>query len=257
MKTFAVKFKDAPVLACQLDDTDLANQYYELLKEQYASDPKAIFRDQQKYTIKYFEYLVDQAQAILGWDWHRDRYDLATTTLLHKDIEVYLARGFENIPEEHDEILHELHYALHAIESGSRRDSWLQIEWFNDLGFPISAAEYPAKRYLEFGDLRLQNPYVGHHPLFLYLQNDAHNVMQTCKFHDFCKPGINIVINKTGSSRSFNELDYVQWFKLHAPEFVAAHTIEKILQFTGHPIVGRVLNLNDLHTVVALSLIHI
>lgn len=255
MKTFAVKFKDAPVLECQLDNTHLAERYYELLKQQYTDDPNAIFRDQQKYTIQHFEYLVNQAQQTLGWDWRRDSYDLATTTQLHKDIEQYLARGFENIPEQHDEILHELHYALHAIESGSRRNSWLQIEWYNNRGFPIVASEYPAKRYLEFGNLRLQNPHVGHHPLYLYQQQDSLNVMQTCKFHDFCKPGVNIVINENNNANNnanmFNEAEYINWFSACASEFVAAHGMKKILQFTGHPIVGCVRNLDDLRTVVS------
>lgn len=254
MKKFAVKFKNCPILECQLDDTSLAERYYELLKQQYTDDPQPIFRDQQKYTIEYFKQLVVQAQEILGWNWYRHHYDVDTTIRLHKDIEEYLAKGFDSIPEEHDEILHELHFALHSIESGSKRDNWLQIEWYNDRGFDISPEEYPAKCQLVFGDLRLQNPFVGHHPLFLYEQQDSINVAQTCKFHNFCKPGINIVINDSDKTK-FNKSKYVDWFITNASEFVTTHGIKKILQFTGHPIVGRVLNLNDLRIVVAMPVI--
>ena len=137
MIEFEVKFRNVPALVCRLHDTELAKQYYTLLKNQYAQDPKPLFRDQQKYTTEYFSQLVDRANKELGWNWHRENYDLPTTTLLHKDLEQYLAKGFENIPAEQDEILHELHFALHAIENKSRRDNWLQIEWFNNDGFSI------------------------------------------------------------------------------------------------------------------------
>jgi len=244
---FVVKFYNIPPLYCKLNDTNLAKKYLSLIKQQWTVDPHAIFRDPQKYTIQYFEKLVHRAKQELGWDWQRDSYNVAVTTKLHKDIEAYLANGFENIPAEHDDILHELHFALHALESGSLRNSWLQIEWFNDTMFAIDPLEYPAKINLEFGDIRLQNPHVGHHPLYLYEQQDDTNVMQTCRFHDQVKPGINLVINtNTGTDNYFDWNSYINWFNTHAPEFVATHGIEKIKQFTGHPVVGRVVNTDDL-----------
>ena len=242
---FQITFCNNDPLVCEIDDTDLGRRYYSLLRTQYEQDPNAIFRDPQRYTLDYFKSLVSQAHTQLGWDWHRDHYDLATTTLLHKDIEQYLARGFENIPAEHDHILHELHFALHAIESGSQRNSWLQIEWFNNAGFGISADEFPAKLSLEFGDLRLQNPYVGHHPLYLYQQNDHINVAQTCRFHDFVKPGINVVIDRNHDTE-FNWERYLTWFKTYSN--IAQ---DQLVKFTGHPVIGRVLNKYDLETVVS------
>lgn len=251
---FIVQFRNAPALTCRLHDTDLARKYYSLLKQQYVEDPHPLFRDQQKYTLEYFVQLVNRAERELGWNWHRDNYNLDTTTLLHKDIEQYLAQGFENIPEEHDEILHELHFALHAIENGSKRNSWLQIEWYNNAGFFMSEDEYPAKLKPEFGDIRLQNPYVGHHPLYVYEQKDTHNILQTCKFHDFVKPGINLVINSE-TEYKFEQEKYVSWFETHAPDFVKLHSIEKLCKFTGHPVVGSVVNKKDLEIVVAMPII--
>lgn len=251
---FTVQFRNAPALVCRLHDTELARRYYALLKQQYSEDPYPLFRDQQKYTLEYFKQLVDRATCELGWNWRREEYNLATTTLLHKDIEQYLATGFENIPEEHDEILHELHFALHAIESGSKRTSWLQIEWFNDAGFFMTEDEYPAKLKLEFGDIRLQNPYVGHHPLYVYEQKDTYNISQTCKFHDFVKPGINLVI-APDIQYNFVQDKYINWFDTHAPEFVELHGKDRLLKFTGHPIVGAVVNKEDLEKVVAMPVI--
>lgn len=246
---FEIKFSQAPALQCQLDDTELAKKYLNLLKNQYSQNPCPVFRDPQLYTREYFESLVRQAKTVLGWDWQRDHYDVATTTLLHKDIEQYLARGYANIPDEHNHLLDELHYCLHAIESGSRRNYWLQIEWFNDEGFAIDKDEYPAKLSVEFGDLRLQNPYVGHHPLYLYEQRDYNNVMQTCRFHDFAKPGLNIcIVPATTPVPNWNH--YLEWFETHAPEFVQEHGIEKLKKFTGHPVIGSVVNKKDLYNLI-------
>jgi hypothetical protein len=254
MFTFKVKFKDLPPLKCIIDNTDLGRKYYELVKQQWHDDQHAIFRDPQRYTFDYFTDLAHQAHRELGWDWIKPKYDLPTTTLLHKDIEQYLSQGYEHIPEEHDELLHEIHFALHAIESGSRRNSWLQIEWYNDRGFSIPCEQYPAKLNLEFGDLRLQNPYVGHHPLYLYQQRDSTNIMQTCKFHDFAKPGINVVINKN-SYRPFDWDHYMTWFNKHSPQFLQLHGEQKLRQYTGHPVIGKIENLNDLETVLKTSVL--
>lgn len=250
MKQFIVKFQDQPELICQLDNTELADRYYNLLRQQYHDDPCAIFRDQQRYDIEYFHVLVSRAQQELGWNWRRPCYDLSVTTLLHKQLEQYLAQGYENIPEQHDELLHELHFALHALESGSQRDNWLQIEWYNDRGFSVSQDQYPAKLRLDFGDIRLQNPYVGHHPLYLYQQKDSVNISQTCRFHDFVKPGINLVIAHNDRDLQFDQTHYLAWFREHGAEFLQQHTESTLLKYTGHPVVGRVINLDDLQRVV-------
>jgi hypothetical protein len=248
MLTFAVKFYNTPELQYQLDDTELAYRYLELLQTQYIDNPCPVFRDQQKYTLDYFNTLAQQAHTELGWNWVASRYDLSTTTQLHKDIEQYLAQGFENIPEEHDELLHELHFCLHAIESGSKRNNWLQIEWYNDTGFEITGDEYPATLNLEFGDLRLQNPYVGHHPLYLYQQQDSIDIMQTCRFHNFVKPGLNLVINH--ENKKFDIDQYLNWFRCHGADFLNTHGEEMLLKFTGHPVIGHVTNKYNLETVV-------
>ena len=256
MQEFVVKFKKYPELICRLDDTELARKYYNLIKNQYQEDSSAIFRDPQTYTIEYFKKLAAEANRRLGWDWPLDHYDLNVTTRLHKDIEQYLAQGYANIPEQYDQLLHEIHFALHAIESGNQRNSWLQIEWFNDCGFYITEDQYPAKLNLEFGDIRLQNPYVGHHPLFVYQQQDSTNILQTCRLHDFVKPGINLVIDKSQNKLIPDQSQYLQWFRTHGKQFLEKHGEEKLLQFTGHPVVGRVVNLDTLHDIISAQELH-
>ena len=88
---------------------------------------------------------------------------------------------------------------------------------------------------------------MGHHPLFVYQQNDYTNIMQTCKFHNYIKPGINIIIEDRPSN--FNQQHYLNWFNTHSPEFVKLHGKQTILNYTGHPSIGKVVNLDDLVTV--------
>jgi len=265
-----IKFKKCPWLNVKLDDTLLANKWEQLVKDNYHNNPHPIYRDTPQYTLETLSSLAKEANEKLGWDWHMENLTLAETTKMHKDIEVTSGAwvngeyvGFKNIPEEFDELIHEIHFALHAVEAGSKRDGWLQIEWFNDEGFPISADEYPAKIEMEFGDIRLQNPFVGHHPLYLYEQNDTWNIMQTCKFHNLARPGICIIVDKKDdNSKMFtknsphlstkNDWDrYFNWFKTNGLDFVLKHGFDKIKKFTGHPIVGKITNLDDLEYCVS------
>jgi hypothetical protein len=247
MIDYSIKFKNLPQLDILLDNTLVTSQYKELLKSNYQRE-FPLFRDQQKYTVDYLKELASKTKQLLGWDWDREQYTLAETTLMHKDIERYLANGFNSITNEHDQLCHELHFCLHAVESNSTRDGWLQIEWFNDDRLPLPELLYPKKLNLEFGDIRLQNPHVGHHPLYLFQQNDYTNIMQTCKFHNYIKPGINIV-TVSEPIKEFNANRYLIWFKARCPEFVELHGEQAILNYTGHPIIGKVVNLDDLVTV--------
>jgi hypothetical protein len=239
-----IVFKDCDPLNVVLDDTPLAQRWADLVYENYHRNPTPIFRDPPRYTHQYLEKLAAEANQKLGWTWNVDDLSLSSTTSMHKDIEVFLSNGYANIPEEFDNLLHEIHFCLHAVESGSKRNSWLQIEWFNDDGFDLPAAEYPAKIGPQFGDIRLQNPYVGHHPLYLYEQNDRWNISQTCKFHDFVRPGINIVIHDFKQELDWK--DYIDWWQNNAEDFIKEKGLDSLIAYTGHPIIGRVDNLDTL-----------
>ncbi len=237
-------FKNCEPLNIVLDDTLLAQRWAELVRENYRRDPKPIFRDPQKYTYEYFKHLATKAKHQLGWNWNIEDLSLQSTTFMHKDIESFLVNGFSSIPEEFDELLHEIHFCLHAVESGSKRNSWLQIEWFNDDGFELPPDQYPAKIAPQFGDIRLQNPYVGHHPLYLYEQNDRWNISQTCKYHDRVRPGINIVIHNFQDNLDWE--DYINWWNEHAVNFLSEKGIDALIAYTGHPIIGKIDNLDTL-----------
>lgn len=238
-----VRYKNHPPIEIKLVDHPLAKSYKELVQRNLAQP--AMSRDPAKYTIEHFKTLCVRARDELGWDWVKDQYDLPVTTQLHKDIEIFLAQGFASIPEQYDELLHELHYALHAIQGNNSRGDWLQVEWFNDDGIPM-ADDFEFTTTLKRGDVKLQNPFTGHDPSFVFRQRDSSAIAQTCKFHDWIRPGLNIMIR----DQNFDVPErYLDFFAANAPDWYAQQGREKILRYTGWPRIGHVLNLHAVESV--------
>ena len=249
MSKIYITFHRQPTLELSIQDTELGHRYYNLVKTNYQQQ-QPIFRDTAKYTLDYLRTLVKQASEILGWDWTRDFYDTATATELHKDIEQLLGRdGFGAVSESADDLLHEIHYCLHLNQTPRRkpRHGWLQIEWYNDQGFALPE-DFTFTKSMKFGDLKLQNPYVGHSPLQVYLEKDTTATSQTCKLHDFVRPGINIIIEPVNCVVPNEKI--LEFLTTHGSEFVNKHGIDKINRFIGYPVVGCVENIVDLANVV-------
>ena len=253
MKQIGVKFAGYPELEIELNDPVVSDQYYNLIQQNYQQQFPT-FYDSARYTIEYLQSLVPQARELLKWDWIVD-FSIKNTTRLHKDIEQLIGQGFENIPTEWDELVNELHFCLHAIETkrqtGAVRDATMTVEWLNDSGFAMPE-DFEFQPGVSYGDIKLQNPYVGHPPSMIFSQQDTANVFQTCRFHDWVKPGIVFCIKKTQSPKSFSRdwiSMYEKWWRQQAPEFVEHHGWSQILRYTGWPVVGHVTNLDVLDQV--------
>jgi hypothetical protein len=256
MSRILVQFRNAPTLKLEIEDSEVGNNYFKLIEENYSHSPP-VFRDPLKYTNKYMKELIVKAKKAFKWTWEFESplWDLHTgfdddiAPILHKSVETLVGYGFDDIPAKHDYLVHELHYCLHLVQNGiqSTRGSWLQIEWFNDEGFSLPL-DFKFKNDLNIGDVKLQNPFVGHGPLQIFQEQDGVNITQTCKFHDMVKPGINIAQTNYGTFTQHNEL--LDFFLKHDPGFVELHGTEKILHYTGYPVVGKVTNLDDLHVVL-------
>ena len=189
MTKIKIHFKNKPVLHLLIESSTVGNRYYQSVKEMYQKQ-KPIFRDANRYTKDYMHSLALKVRDLLGWNWITEEYTPKNAARFHKDIEVLLKNGFNNVPEELDEILHELHYGLHILEWPKfNHGGWLQIEWYNDEGFELDS-NFKFKKTMSIGDVKLQNPYVGHGPTQIYVEQDGINISQTCKFHNFVKPGI-------------------------------------------------------------------
>ena len=240
----AVKYKNFPALHCDIFDTELGTKYYDLVQLNYQQQ-FPIYRDRLKFTPQYLGELADQVNKHFDWSWDTSNLTLENTTRMHKDIERLVGKDFDSVPEHLDNIVHDLHYGLHLLQDDTEpsRLGWMQIEWYNDSGFDSDDVEFSTS--MSVGDLKLQNPFVGHGPLQIYLENDYENIAQTCKFHTFVKPGINIA---TIDYEQFTDIDKLKSsFVKHAPKFVEQHGLDKIERYTGYPIVGQVSNIDLLN----------
>jgi hypothetical protein len=253
MTDITVIFQNQPPIHIKLYNTTAAMHWRKLFIQHY-EQKFPLFRDMQKYNWQYLEHLIDQANRTCGWNFTTKIQSLQDTVDLHKHIETTLANGYQNIPSAWDHLLDELHFALHATQqrkilNKSSRGTFLQIEWFND-DYVLLPEDFAFAKKIQFGDIRLQNAYVGHPPFKIFNERDHANVFQTCRFHDRIKPGLNITI----ASYRDVPLDvdaYTKWWNTHAPEFVEQHGWDKIMYYTGHPIIGQVVNTDDLARVAA------
>ena len=254
MSDIVVIFKNQPPLYISLLKTNAAYIWKNLFTKNY-QQKFPLYRDMKKYTIGYLEQLINQANNLCGWNFTTNISSLNDTVKLHKHIETTLANGYSNIPSEWDDLLDELHFSIHVIDKQfgspivSNPRKFLQLEWFNDDCVDLPD-DFKFSDKVKFGDIRLQNAYVGHHPIMVYMQNDHSNISQTCRLHDKIKPGL-YISTAPGMSTPFDKFsnDYYNWWHTHGLDFVANHGWEKILDYTGHPIIGQVTNLNDLEQI--------
>lgn len=250
MIDITVKFKNFPALQIELKDHPLARQYKEFVRRKLQDEPP-IFFDSYSYDTAHIRDLCAIIKKELGWDWLHDTYNLETTTRMHRDLETYLRNGFSTIPEQHDMLLTEIHACLHAIETsqitGMVRDATLTVEWFTDDNIPMPE-DFEFSLNMEYGDVKLQNPRVGHPPFMVFCQNDTSDVESVCKFHDIVRPGIVLCIAKEEfiePPSNWKDI-YKEWWDTTAPEFVRSRGIDNIMRYTGWPIIGRVLNIDVL-----------
>jgi len=235
-----VKFHNQPNIEIIVDNTETGRLYFDLCKQQN-SYQTAFYRDTFEYTPEYMLQLAYRARDAFGWNWFLDSYNISKTTILHKDLENLISNlSFDQIPEEFDSLLYDLHHCLHAIQFGKinkgRTDNF-QIEWLTDRSMPLPSS-FEFKEHSNFGDLILINPYVGHNPLQIYQENDFTSLNTTCRFHDIIKPAIVLTTGHTITKDAI-----LKNFAKHNPEFVRLHGEDKIKYYSGSAVVGRVIDI--------------
>lgn len=239
-------------LVIALDQTPVTETFLKVLRRNlYIND--FVFRDPIKYTPAYFTKLCLQVKEALGWDWIKDEYSLSQTTKMHKFIESALDKteSFKKIPGDQQNLIHEAHFCIHQMQYGkNERKPFIQIEWFNDDHEPLPpGVNFDYK--LQFGDLILQNPYVGHPPLQCWQQNDYKDIFRTCQFHDIVKPGIKISTMNTLNVFDSKDLeDYKSWWLDNCGDYVKEVGWDKIKYYTGFPKIGQVVDKDNLQKII-------
>lgn len=250
MTTMEIKFKNFKSLALTFDN----NSSVDTWKKLFLNDLKTglpIYRDAKKYTPEFLNGVYKDLCDGLGWE-RLELNSLENTVLAHKNLEVFLEKGFEHVPEEWDQHLHDFHYGLHLQENlnfkpcESRPN--IQLEWFNDVSEPLGD-DFKHTLTTGFGDIHMLYPHVGSSPTKLFLQNDHHDAEQTCRFHDVIKSGFTILTKGSEAHEENSMNGYKQWWITNAPEFVEKHGMEKLLHYAGYPVMGKVRNLDVLEEI--------
>ena len=251
MYKIKIDFIDNPPLVCNLNKNSVTEKYIPLL-EKNLRESFPIFRDNAKYTEEYFIEIGQKLKEKLNWDWT----DKSPKNLinLHKDIETILdkSESFKNIPGDLQNLLHEAHFSIHALQYNNKQQphgTFLQIEWFND-----DHEDLPSNTKLiepiMFGDLILQNAYVGHPPIQCYQQNDYLNIDRTCAFPDRIKPGIKINLT---NGFPLNWKKYKNWWVENCKDYVDNVGWDKIQYYTGWTKIGQVKDINILTKILQTS----
>jgi len=243
-----VKFHNQPTVEIAVDDTETGRLYFDLTRKQNEQQ-EPFYRDTAVYTPEYMIELAHKAKKAFNWNWFSDHYDISITAQLHKDLENSVGQlGFDQIPEEYDELLYDLHHCLHSIQFGKTsadRKCNFQIEWLTDTSVPLPP-DFIFKESIKFGDLVLINPYVGHNPLQIYMENDFSSLSTTARFHDIIKPGV--VLNCGPFSITKDTI--LNKFITQDPEFVKLHGEDKIRYYSGYATVGHTINTSALIQVI-------
>jgi len=236
-----IKLFDQPDIKVLVNDTESGSLYYNLTKK-INNTQLPFYQDTAIYTPAYLLQLAQEAKRVLGWNWMSDHYDISVATKLHKDLENFFSEfSHDDIPEEHDTLIYNLHHCLHAIQFGNsgRQTSPFQIEWLTDESVELPES-FEFTEQCSYGDLILLNPYVGHNPLQIYNENDFSSLSTTCRFHDIIKPGIVLVqsISEISKEKILSE------FKKNDPDFVNLHGEQKIKYYSGAAVIGKVQDAN-------------
>jgi hypothetical protein len=255
MPNIFVHFQNHNPLIVDLEDSETAGLYLEVLRRNLEKEAP-IWRDLLKYDLEYFKELCWQVQKTLGWNWDMANFTTSDTVRFHKDIENSLLKenSFDNIPGEHQQLIHEVHHCLHNMEVKDAkypRGDFLQFEWFNG-DYEEMPSDKKFKIGPELGDIILQNPYVGHPPLQCYMFNDYQQIERTCAFQDRIKPALKIGLSND-THFQFDEDDYKTWWIKKCPGFVDKHGMDTVLRYTGWPVIGKVRDIDYLNQLVKIK----
>lgn len=241
MTQILVHFQHKKPLLVNLENSQTSALYLSLLRRNLSKEDP-IWRDLLKYDLNYFKKLAGDVNEALGWNWDLQDLSHSNTTRFHKDIEALLAKekSFDDIPGEHQQLIHEIHHCLHNIEvrdENHPRGDFLQFEWFNG-DYEKMPEDKQFTENPKFGDIILQNPYVGHPPLQCYMFNDYKQIDRTCAFQDRIKPALKIGISE--KTHLVDKTQYIKWWNEKCPLFVEKMGMETIMRYTGWPVIGEV-----------------
>lgn len=240
-----IKFKNTEVFNIELEKNSVTEKFKTIL-ERNLNKSLPLFRDPGKYDEKYLRKLCGEVKEKLNWDWLSDDYSIENTVRFHKGIEKLIDKqgDFTKLDGEIQNLIHEAHFCIHSLQyknENYKHGFMIQLEWFND-DFEILPDEAEFDTEINFGDVILQNAYVGHPPIQCYQQNDHAQIERTCAFPDRIKPGIKINLMQT-KPNAFDWKHYEDWWRKNCSAFVDRVGWQTIKRYTGFTKIGKVTDL--------------
>jgi len=250
MKRINIYFKEFDPIEVELINHTVADKFFYLANKHYIEYP-IVFRDPLKYTYDYLEKLIVEANEKLHWNCKTQNLTEEDIIDIHKNLENTLndEGDFRSIPEEFDNLIHEFHYCLHRIQHKDKpnRIGYFQIEWFNNEFIPMDN-DFSFTNNLKFGDIILQNPFVGHNPLHCYHDDDYTNIDRTCKIPCRIKSGIIMYTIPKAKEIDYNH--YYEWWDTRGKSVLDKVGYDTILRFTGEGKIGEVINKDTLREII-------
>ena len=246
-----LKFKNFDVLELKIESTETATTFFNFFKMNLI-DSLPICKDPLEYDWRMFEQLVDKVVTAFGWNWTYNDIKQADLVSWHKDLESCLEKTGEmdEIPAALRQLVIDTHFCLHRLQTIHEQKELrhrIQIEWYTS-DRRLMPEDVIFKRNIGFGDVILQNPYVGHDPITCFFQDDYKNISRTCAFHDIMTPGFFIQLKDSPWTPGI-EKNYINWYEQKCADFVDKVGLQTIMEYTGYPVVGKVVNLGLLQKI--------
>jgi hypothetical protein len=185
-------------------DTPIGEKFYAMHKDlavNHSDWATPFINDDNRYTIRYLNELIDRAQKTNTVDWtcfnilHGPEHYAANQLQfndMHKDLEVKAGiEKYAGLDGTQRKLVDEMHWCLHSLEKADAPEDFefkprdiMQMIYRGDYVRPPMPAGTVFDRKIMPGEVMLDFPYVGKEPMTCLLHKDNSLLRQTCKVID-------------------------------------------------------------------------
>lgn len=249
-------------------DTPLGEAFYQQhkqLKLNNACYGQPILADHARYTISYFNRLVQQAQEVPGIDWykynilpgeHNYHHNQQQFNDMHRDLEVLAGiNNYQGLTNSQKSLMNELHCCLHTLETPAakymyefRGRDFMQFK--HDIAMTMSRIPQGTRfdRVIHQGQVILDYPYVGKEPMACLMHQDNTILQQSCRVVDHISAGWKTNVS-TAEQKNWLPVQFPEdidssltsWYYDNIVDMNAlGYDLDLVLARSGWPIVGQI-----------------
>jgi hypothetical protein len=269
-----VEFNKNIEVRVDIYDTTLAQIFYDQhvhYQNNVESYGTPSLMDHSRFTIKYFEELIEKARDIPGFSWQQ--YDIKPGmenyinnqrqfNSMHRDLEVWAGiNKYAGLSVPQQTLLNELHCCLHTLETPNvkhryefRGRDFLQIRHDIEKTLTRMPDKTKFERVVFQGQIVLEYPYVGKEPMACLLHNDNSELEQSCRVIDHVSLGWKMNVSRGEQThwlpRTFPEnIDQAltEWYYTNQKSLDnLGYDLDLILSRSGWAVVGQIRDVRQL-----------